>query len=86
MVEFTMQHKWGNTSTLKLDGQHLEITERAKYLGVLLDKTLSWNEHLENKCKKLIATPWLCRRAIWKKWGLKSDTLALEIKNCGIRF
>ena len=75
VVVFTRRYKWRTTSTLKLGGQQLKINEQAKYLGVILDKKLAWNEHLENKCKKLTATLWLCRRAIGRNWGLKPDTL-----------
>ena len=60
---------------LKLEGEQLKITERADYLGVILDKKLSWDKDLKNKCKKRIATLGLCKRAIGENWGLKPDTL-----------
>ena len=75
VVVFTRRYKWRTTRTLKLGGQQLKINEQAKYLEFILDKKLAWNEHLENKCKKLTATLWLCRRAIGRNWDLKPDTL-----------
>ena len=91
MVVFTRRYKWRTTGTLKLGGQQLKIIEQAKYLGVILDKKLTWNEHLENKCKKLVATLWLCRingEKLELKPGhtdvdLHSD-LATQTNICGI--
>ena len=56
VVIFTSRYKWSTTRTLKLRGQRLEISSRAKYLGVILDKKLAWKDHFESKCNKFIAT------------------------------
>ena len=75
VVIFTRRYKWSTTRTLIIKGQRLEISKRAKYLGVILDNKLTWKEHFENKCNEFIITLWLCRRAIGSNWGLKPDTL-----------
>ena len=75
VVIFTKRYKWSTTRTLVLKGQPLEISKRAKYLGVILDNKITWKEHFENKCHKFITSLWLCRRAIGSNWGLKPDTL-----------
>ncbi|XP_033229106.1 monocarboxylate transporter 10-like [Belonocnema kinseyi] len=43
VVAFTRRYKWGTKGTLKLEGQKLKIKGQAKYLGVTLDKKLSWH-------------------------------------------
>ena len=75
VVIFTRRYKWSTTRTLVLKWQRLEISKRAKYLGVILYNKLTWKEHFENKCYKFITTLWLLRRAIGSNWGLKTDTL-----------
>ena len=75
IVTFSRRYKWSTTRTVDVKGQHLEISKRAKYLGVILDNKLTWKDHFENKCDKFITTLWLCRRAIGSNWGLKPDIL-----------
>ena len=33
--------------------QNLEACESYKYLGVIIDKNLAWNSHIEYTCKKI---------------------------------
>jgi len=37
-----------------LDNQNLDTVSKAKYLGVILDSKLSFNDHVDAICKKLI--------------------------------
>ena len=40
---------------IQIDGQKIEISKSVKYLGVIIDNKLNWNEHIQtavNKCKK----------------------------------
>ena len=40
-----------------MDGQQIPFSDSVKYLGVTLDKKLTWKQHLEEKttaCKKLM--------------------------------
>ena len=39
-------------STYKIHGQVLKKTTKAKYLGVTIDRTLSWNSHTDIRTKK----------------------------------
>ena len=39
-----------------IHGQTLQKTNKAKYVGVTIDSTLSWNPHVEAKSKKAINT------------------------------
>ena len=38
---------------VKIDGQVLEIVDEVKYLGITIDKRLSFNSHIENVTKKM---------------------------------
>lgn len=53
-----------------LYGQPVELTNQVKYLGVILDKKLLWNIHLEDKIGKTLRSFWQCRNIIGKSWGL----------------
>ncbi|XP_043465741.1 uncharacterized protein LOC122500735 [Leptopilina heterotoma] len=74
-VIYTRRYKWKASRSLVLSGKELQLTEQAKYLGVILDSKLVWKKHLEEKSKKLTVALWQCRRAIGGSWGLIPDTL-----------
>ena len=38
---------------MTIGNEKIEHAHSYKYLGVMLDATLSWNEHVDNMCKKL---------------------------------
>ena len=40
VIPFTRRYKWNTSRTLKLRGQQLEISERVKYLQIILGKLL----------------------------------------------
>jgi ribonuclease HI len=59
----------------KLFGIHLKLTDKVKYLGVILDSRLEWREHIEERTKKALRIFWQCRSTFGKKWGLKPAVL-----------
>ena len=56
-------------------GKKLEAKGSAKYLGVILDRKLKWNENLEEKIRKFHAAFWLCGGTFGGGWGLKPKIL-----------
>ena len=40
-----------------------------KFLGVILDSKLTWNDHITNQCKKAKGILMQCRKAVGPTWG-----------------
>ena len=76
---FTMSTKDHNVE-LSFDTEPLEVAQMTKYLGVTLDKKLSWSNHIESVAEK--ATKRLCilRRLTGATWGASQDVLAATYK------
>ena len=56
VVIFIRRYKSTTTRTLELRAQRLEISKRAKYLGVILDNKLTWKDHFDSKYKVSLST------------------------------
>ena len=63
-VMFTNRRSWSLSRPLKVDGSEKEVTKSTKFLVITLDSTLSWNEHLENVCKKSKGILMQCGKAV----------------------
>ena len=52
-----VRKKYEGKKLIKMDGQQIPFLDSVRYLGVTLDKKLTWKPHLEEKttaCKKLM--------------------------------
>lgn len=58
-----------------MDGVQIRLADEAKYLGIILDKKLNWNPHLEKVIHKARHSLWACQRTCGKKWGLAPKQL-----------
>ena len=56
-----------------LYGQQLEYLKMFKYLGVTIDKTLTWHEHVKAKVAKVKRLSHLAKGVVGNKWGLTPD-------------
>lgn len=56
---------------LRLFGEELSYSSTVKYLGLIFDAKLLWNEHLDSVVKKAKNSLWTCRKMVGKLWGLK---------------
>ena len=74
-VMFTWRRKWEFSKPLKVNDTEIEMKSSTKFLGVTLDSKLSWNQHIENKCKKAKGILMQCRRAIGPTWGFNPKTM-----------
>jgi ribonuclease HI len=74
LVLFTRRRKLDGYRAPTLRGRELVLSDRVKFLGVHLDKKLTWNVHVKAKCQRAIAALWQCRRALGKTWGITPRT------------
>ena len=68
---FTQRKKTEGLGPLVLRGKELIMLDEVKYLGVILDSKLNWNQHLQKVIKKTQTTFALVRCTCGKKWGLR---------------
>jgi hypothetical protein len=71
IVLFTNRKKTEGLGPLILHGKELTKLDEAKYLGVILDSKLNWNQHLQKTISKAQTTFSLIRRICDKKLGLR---------------
>nr|XP_022906088.1 uncharacterized protein LOC111417911 [Onthophagus taurus] len=69
-VLFTKQKKLGHLTPPNYCNNPLTFAPEVKYLGVILDKGLTWTSHISCKIKKATIVLTQCRRAIGNTWGL----------------
>jgi hypothetical protein len=73
MVPFTNRRNIEGLGPLNLHGKNLKMLDEVKYLGVILDSKLTWNQHLQKTIRKTQTTFALVRRTCGKKWGLRPN-------------
>ena len=79
---FQGPHKTTNDIRLKLNWKFLSLSNSVKYLGVHLDKFLSWNKHLENLSSKLRKTNGLISKLRHSAQNPKSKIHSSSILLC----
>lgn len=75
IIPFTNRRKH-NIVSPTMKGERLNFSTEVKYLGVILDRKLNWNPHLDYAVKKATTAIWACGKLFGKTWGL-SPKLAL---------
>jgi hypothetical protein len=63
-----------NTKGLKtkiLFNKMIQLSSEVKYLGLTLDKGLTWKKQLDKAISKAYKAFWTCRGTFGKTWGLK---------------
>jgi ribonuclease HI len=85
MIMFTKKHEdSSNFNKNKMFGKELSFVNEVKYLGVILDRKLTWNIHLDRQIERATNSLWICRKLLGKQWGLKPK-LALWIYTAMVR-
>jgi hypothetical protein len=64
--------------TITIDGKPIKQVNNTKYLGVVLDNQLTWNDQIEQVCRKLAPKVGLLRRL---KYTLSKDLLTTVYKS-----
>ena len=77
LVMLTWRRNWRDqlVKPLQVDNNEIEIRNTTKFLGVTLDSKLSWDEHIDQKCKKAKGLLLQYRTAIGPSWGFKPQTM-----------
>ena len=71
VVPFTRKQKINSRlNTLYIFNKEIHYSNETKYLGVTLDKTLTFNSHLKNVIRKATLSVWTCKRMVSTTWGL----------------
>jgi hypothetical protein len=73
IVPFTNGRKIEGLGPLTLHGKELKMLGEVKYLGVISDSKLNWNQHLQKIIRKAQTTFVVVRRMYGKKWGLRPN-------------
>jgi Reverse transcriptase (RNA-dependent DNA polymerase). len=68
IVTFTRQRNKGPIKEPFLFGSRIQLLTQAKYLGLILDKGLTWKQHVQHILTKAFR---VCRDKFGKSWGLK---------------
>lgn len=75
LMLFTNRKKIKKLDLPKLSGIKLKLADNVKFLGLILDKKLSWKYHIEERINKATRIYWQCRVAFGKTWGLKPKVI-----------
>jgi ribonuclease HI len=75
MVVFRKGRKRIRAFDFRFFGEELAVAQSVKFLGVVLDRQLSWKEQMEAVVSKARKVFWSCRNAIGRDWGLKPDSV-----------
>ncbi|XP_063987244.1 uncharacterized protein LOC135167690 [Diachasmimorpha longicaudata] len=71
MVHFTSKRR-GAVQRPSIYNTELKFSGEVKYLGVWLDKQLSWKKHIAMQTNNLTMTYWAGRRMFGSTWGLRA--------------
>lgn len=71
VVPFTRQKIKKTLLPVKIFGSPVRFEDHVKYLGVILDSSLTWSPHIEHVKQKAKTSFWTCRRMVGSNWGLK---------------
>ncbi|XP_028161440.1 uncharacterized protein LOC114353581 [Ostrinia furnacalis] len=69
-IAFTKMRNTTGLGHLYLYGKQITWTNEVKYLGVILDKELTWRKHQDTVIAKAMRVLGMCRGAYGKTWGL----------------
>ena len=71
LVLFTKNRNLQGVRDLVLFDSNLSTSSEVKYLGLVFDSKLNWNQHLSNRIQKACRIYGQCRKFFGLSWGLK---------------
>lgn len=71
ILPFTKRRIIGTFNNLNIFGEQIKTVSEVKYLGVILDAKLTWNQQITNNLNKAKMCLMRCRSLFGKTWGLR---------------
>lgn len=75
LVLFTRKYKIETFRLPMIGDTQLKLSDRAKFLGIILDSKLNWKLNVDERIKKAYNALYACNKVIGKKWGLRPDMI-----------
>jgi hypothetical protein len=75
VIPFTRRRNINGLKEPILFGEKIQLSSEVKYLGITLDKGLTWKKQLDKVINKAYKAFWTCRGTFGKTWGLKPKVL-----------
>jgi hypothetical protein len=75
IIPFTRKRNTKGRKEPTLLNKTIQLSSEAKYLGLMLDKGLTWKKHLDKVISKAYKAFWTCRSTFGKTWGLKPKVI-----------
>jgi hypothetical protein len=60
-IQFSAKYNLGNSICIDYEHNHIENSQSPSFLGIVLDKTLSWQLHIDKICAKLKSACYILR-------------------------
>ena len=67
---------------IRIGSEEIERVTSVKYLGLTIEHTLSWSEHINNKCDQARKTIFRLRNFIGKTWGPSPEMVHYAYTSC----
>ena len=71
----TRKYKYTLPDKLSIKGTPIEFSTSMKYLGLLIEKSLSWHSHLKKQCTAAKNLLMMAKAAIGAEWGLTPERI-----------
>ena len=75
LVLFSKKNKIPNFTLPRLKQTNIPLSNKAKYLGTILDRKLTWKDNIDERIKKSCNAFYSCKQAIGKRWGFKPNII-----------
>jgi len=60
-IQFSIKINFGTSTCIDYEHNHIENSQSTSFLGLILDKTLSWQLHIDKICAKLKSACYILR-------------------------
>ena len=70
IVLYTRKYKIPSFRKITLNNIEIPIADKAKFLGIIIDKKLSWKDNISERIKKAYNAFYACKKMFGKTWGL----------------